>query len=134
MTLRLAIIHMDMVIETLPLEPGEYSLGRSKDCNIVVQHFSLHRQQGKIFYEQEQWFYQDARTQKKRPIGSMESVELSEHISIASQEYVENENTHINDYASLSAQHKGGFAKAFALGWRHCCCSIYPFTWHLSNF
>ena len=48
MKIQLVIIHNDMVVESLELEPGRYTIGRSKDNNIVVQHFSLAKIQGEL--------------------------------------------------------------------------------------
>ena len=59
MKLKLAIIHLDMVVETLELEPGEYTLGRASHNNIVVQHFSLAPDHGKIYNSEDQWFYEN---------------------------------------------------------------------------
>ena len=104
-----------MVIETLSLEPGEYNIGRSQDNNIVVQHFSLNLVQGKILFKNDRWFYQDGKTQRLTPVTDFESIALSDQIAIASQQYVENEETHISDFASLLSQHRGTLKKRLAL-------------------
>ena len=97
MKLQLSIIHMDMVIETLELEPGSYTLGRSQDNNIVVQHFSLHRKHGEIFFEDDQWFYRDSENGRTTLINNAEPIFLSTKVSLATVEYVEHKRTDIAD-------------------------------------
>ena len=113
MKLNLVIIHMDMVMDALELEPGEYTIGRGKANNIVVQHFSLSREQGKIFFEEGQWFYQEASTGRTRTINDSEAITLSPQISLASEEFVENEKTHITDIQSVLSGHRLVLKKRF---------------------
>ncbi len=87
MKLNLAIIHLDMVIETLSLEPGEYTIGRSSQSNIVVQHFSLEPEHGKIFFEEGQWFYQDET--RTLILNNAEVLPISDQVGLATSEHVE---------------------------------------------
>ena len=101
MNLKLAIIHMDMVVKSFDLEPGNYHLGRSNTNDIVVQHFSLQPKQGRIFYKEEQWFYEDKKTQNFFVISDATSIVLSDQISLATHEYVENKETKFSDFSRL---------------------------------
>ncbi len=101
MNLKLAVIHMDMVVETFNLEPGDYYLGRSSTNDIVVQHFSIRPKQGRIFYKENQWFYEDKKDQSFIGIDSATSVVLSDQISLATHEYVENRETKLSNLSGL---------------------------------
>ncbi len=111
MLLKLAIIHMDMVIETLELEEGEYSLGRSSKNNIVVQHFSLDTEHGKIFFEDGQWFYEDFENQRTRIINNAEVIALSDQISIATLEFVESGRVKLTQFSAKKNLHKAKLNK-----------------------
>ena len=106
MKLHLAIIHMDMVVETLELEPGFYTLGRSQESNIVVRHFSLHGNHGEVFHENGQWFYRDHDSGRALRITNKDAIPLSSEISIATSEYVENEKTKVPDFTDVFKRHK----------------------------
>ncbi len=111
MHLKLAIIHSDMVIDTLELEEGEYSLGRSSKNNIVVQHFSLSPEQGKIFFEDGQWFYQDFENARTRTINNAEVIPLSEQISIATSDFVESGRSPLTQLSARKNLHKAKLNK-----------------------
>ncbi len=100
MTLKLAIVHLDMVVKTLELEPGEYSLGRSSENNIVVQHFSLEPQHGTLFFKDDVWFYRDAQGKTER-LKNDGVISLSSHMSLTTQEYVESGETKFSDFSTL---------------------------------
>ena len=106
MKLNLAIIHLDMVIETLSLEPGEYTIGRSSDNNIVVQHFSLEPVQGKIFFEEGQWFFQGQSNNRSFIINDGEVFKLSDQVGLATQAYVESGQTHVSQFSALRSEHQ----------------------------
>ncbi len=100
MKLNLAIVHLDMVVEILALEPGEYTLGRSSENNIVVQHFSLEPKQGLVFSKEEAWFYRD-HNGRTEPITGEGVVSLSSHMGLTTQEYVESGQTRISEFSEL---------------------------------
>ena len=93
MNLKLVVVHMDMVVKTFNLEPGDYSLGRSGTNDLVVQHFSLRPKQGRIFYKEGQWFYEDRKNQNFVEINHTTSIVLSNQINLATHDYVENRET-----------------------------------------
>jgi len=104
MKIQLVVIHNDMVVETLDLEPGRYSVGRSKENNIVVQHFSLAKKQGEIYFEEGHWFYQDAGKKKPVSLSAASAVSLSSQVAVAPMEFVENENASIAYLSQLQAE------------------------------
>jgi S1-C subfamily serine protease len=96
--LKLAIIHMGMVVETLELEPGEYSLGRGSHNNIVVQHFSLEPEHGRIFFKDERWFYGNVEGTQQSALTSQSLISLTPQISLSTQEYVESAESEIRSF------------------------------------
>lgn len=115
MDLNLVIIHLDMVVDTLHLEPGDYTLGRSSKNNIVVQHFSLHPEHGRIFYEDGQWFYENFDKKRTVAINNRESIELSDQISLATQEHVESGKTKLTEFSLLRGAHRAKLNKRLAI-------------------
>lgn len=111
MQLKLAIIHLDMVIDTLTLEEGEYSLGRSSKNNIVVQHFSLEPDQGKVFFEEGQWFYEDFEKGRTRVINNAEVIAVSDQISLATQDYIESGRSPLTALSAKKNQHRAKLQK-----------------------
>jgi hypothetical protein len=106
MKLKLAIIHLDMVIETLELEPGEYTLGRSSRNNIVVQHFSLAPEHGKIFSQDDQWFYENNEGTRKHVIDDSGVFNITDHIGLASKRYVERGDAKLSFYSAVHGEHQ----------------------------
>ena len=105
MKLKLAIIHLDMVVKTIELEPGEYTVGRSSENNIVVQHFSLEPQHGKIYFE-EGWYYKSNGPSEPVSISHDQTLNLSDQVALATQDYVESGQTHISDFSVLHSARK----------------------------
>ncbi len=106
MNLKLAIIHLDMVVETLDLEPGEYTLGRSSSNNIVVQHFSLDPEHGKLFFNEGQWTYENAEASRTHVINNREIFYISDQIGFATAAYVESGKTKLDFYSVVHGEHK----------------------------
>lgn len=115
MKLNLAIIHLDMVVDTLELEPGEYSLGRSSKNNIVVQHFSLDPEQGEIYFEDDTWSYKDNQTKRVTEISNNEPLKITDQISIATREHVEAGQTRLSDFSVLRSAHQSKLNKRLAV-------------------
>ena len=91
MNLRLVVIYMDMVVQTMDLEPRDYSLGRSGTNDIIIPHLSLNPRQGRIFHKEGKWFYEDKKNQKFTPIDNSTPVFIGDRIILATQDYVEKE-------------------------------------------
>ncbi len=115
MKLKLAIIHLDLVVETLELEPGDYTLGRASHNNIVVRHFSLDPEHGRIFFEDGQWFYENKEQSRKHVINSKEIFQLSDHIGLATQRYVESGDTKLSLFSVVHGEHKQKVKKRFMI-------------------
>lgn len=115
MDLNLVIIHLDMVVDTLHLEPGDYSLGRSSKNNIVVQHFSLYPEHGRIFFEEDQWFYESFDKKRTIAINNWESIELSDQMSLATQDHVESGKTKLTEFSILRGAHRAKLNKRLAV-------------------
>ena len=106
MKLKLAIVHMDLVVETLELEPGEYSLGRSSENNIVVQHFSLEPHQGRIYFDDESWIYETLDKKRRHTITSGGVFRISDHIGLATQDYVDSGEAKLNSFGEVRQKHQ----------------------------
>ena len=103
MKLQLVIIHNGMVVDTLDLEPGRYTIGRSKENNIVVQHFSLKISHGTIYFEDDQWKFEAFGQSQPTTISNDQAISLSDQIAIASDGFVENENADVVHFSTLRA-------------------------------
>jgi S1-C subfamily serine protease len=110
MKLNLAIIHLDMVIDTLELEEGEYTIGRSSQNNIVVQHFSLEPVHGKIYSEDGNWFFAGAQGGKQR-ISHGQPLVLSSQIQLATQEHVESSSARLTSLSALQSHQQAKLNK-----------------------
>ena len=106
MKLKLAIIHLDLVLETLELEPGTYNLGRSKENNIVVPHLSLKPKEGCLFFQEGQWFFENSEKTHKEPLGDHGLIHLSDQIALATQEYVETGARQLGQFSQLRGQYQ----------------------------
>ncbi len=106
MKLKLAIIHLDMVVETLELEPGEYSIGRGSHNNIVVQHFSLAPDHGKIFFDDDKWFYENKEKSRKHVVDHSGIFNITDHIGLATQRYVEKGEAKLSFYSAIHGEHQ----------------------------
>ncbi len=115
MKLNLVIIHLDMVIDTLHLDEGEYTIGRSSQNNIVVQHFSLEPAQGRIFFEDSVWYYQDLKGGFKKSISHNSALSVSSQIDIATEEFVESGKAKLANYHTLKDHHQTKLNKRLAL-------------------
>ncbi len=106
MKLKLAILHLDMVVETLELEPGEYTLGRASQNNIVVQHFSLAPNHGKIFFADDKWFYENKERTRKHVIDDSAVFNITDHIGLATRRYVEKGDAKLSFYSVVHGEHQ----------------------------
>lgn len=106
MKLKLAIIHLDMVVDTLELEPGEYTLGRGSHNNIVVQHFSLDPEQGRIYFADDQWIYENAEKTRKHVINDSGVFRISDHIGIATSNFVEQAEAKLSVFSVVHGEHQ----------------------------
>ncbi len=58
MKLDLVIRYMGIIVLKKQLEPGEYTVGRSKDSDILLTQSFISRKHGKVFFKEGKWFYQ----------------------------------------------------------------------------
>lgn len=90
-SLQIVIRHRGLVIEKLTLEPGDYMIGRGEDCHIHVLHPSIHKHHGRLFHENEDWFYQAAGQKHPQKVG--ESVALNSHFDLTTLKAAQEETT-----------------------------------------
>ena len=115
MTLNLAIIHLDLVIEQLELEPGEYSLGRSSDNNIVIQHLSIQPNHGKVVYREDGWFFRETGKTQWQAITDEDRVSLGDQLSLATKKYVETSESQYNNVFQLQSARKQLLGRRLAI-------------------
>lgn len=92
MKLKLVIRFNHMAIETLDLSPGEYEIGRSSDCDIQINHPSIHRRHGRLAFREKNWIYQKHNSEDIEVLGES-ALKLSSEIEIATLESTEQEIT-----------------------------------------
>ena len=61
--MKIIIRYLGMSIIQKDLQPGEYVIGRSKDSDIQISHDFISRKHAKIFFKDNQWWYQDLRVE-----------------------------------------------------------------------
>lgn len=93
MKIQLLVRFNGFVIDKIDLEPGEYTLGRNSDLSINVNHASIHRKHGKIFFSNNQWMYEDYVQRTVVAITDQNPIELSHAIDMATAAYVSSETT-----------------------------------------
>ncbi len=93
MKIQLVVRFNGYPVDDLDLQPGEYSLGRNPDCSININHPSIHRNHGRIFFADGVWTYVDASTNKSVVISDDVPVRLTSSIELATMAYVASEET-----------------------------------------
>lgn len=93
MKIQLVVRFNGYSIDDLNLEPGEYTLGRSPDLAININHPSIHRNHGKLVFKDNQWIYEDLSTGEVQTVSDFTPVRLSSAIELATPAYVASEVT-----------------------------------------
>jgi S1-C subfamily serine protease len=93
--MKIIIRYLGMSIIEKDLKPGEYTIGRAKDNDIQISHDFISRKHAKIFFADDQWWYQDLRVghvhYKIDPISITKetSIELENKVELVTQEYLD---------------------------------------------
>lgn len=93
MKIQLLVRFNGYVVDQIDLEPGEYSVGRNPDLDININHPSIHRHHGKIFFNNNQWVYEDFTTHSVHALTDDSPVLISSVIDLATPNYVADEKT-----------------------------------------
>ena len=111
--MKIIIRYLGMSIIEKDLQPGEYTIGRSKDNDIKISHDFISRKHAKIFFEDDQWWYQDLRVghlhYKIDPIliTKEKSIELENRVELVTQEYLDFSETVLYPTADISHSSEG---------------------------
>jgi S1-C subfamily serine protease len=104
MKLKLVIRFKNLVVETLELEPGTYEIGRALDCDIHINHSSIHRRHGKLIASGDTWSYEDHTTQNIVEVSGA-PIALSSEIDMATELYTQEEVTRDTEDVLLNFRH-----------------------------
>jgi len=86
MKLKLVVRFNHFAIDTLELEPGEYKVGRGSENDININHPSVRRHQGKIYFEG-RWYYLAHNAGVPELLDDSHAVFLSSEIELATEAY-----------------------------------------------
>ncbi len=105
--MKILIRYLGMTIERVELSPGEYVLGRSQDCDIVLTQEFISRRHAKIWHEDGRWFYQDLRdghpdyTGEKIVLDQTSLVELGHDVDLVTEDYLEHADTQVTNVHNI---------------------------------
>ncbi len=97
--MKIIIRYLGMPIVQRDLEPGEYKVGRSGDNDIQISHDFISRRHAKIFFKDDQWWYQDLRVKhihyQKDPIKIRQEtkIELENQVELVTKDYLDAKKT-----------------------------------------
>ena len=101
---------MSIIEKDLPL--GEYTIGRAKDNDIQISHDFISRKHAKVFFEDEQWWYQDLRVghihYKIDPISITKEtkIEIENQVELITGDYLDFIETKLYETGDISDSHK----------------------------
>ncbi len=93
--MKIIIRYLGMPIVQRDLKPGEYKIGRSGDNDIQISHDFISRRHAKIFFKNDQWWYQDLRVKhlhyQKDPIKITQEtkIELENQVELVTKDYLD---------------------------------------------
>lgn len=93
MKIHLVVRFNGYAIDKMDLAPGEYTVGRDPELSININHPSIHRNHGKIFFKDDQWIYEDYSTRAVQAISDISTIRLSPVLELATAAYVAGETT-----------------------------------------
>ncbi|MCC6138253.1 MAG: trypsin-like peptidase domain-containing protein [Bdellovibrionaceae bacterium] len=93
MKIQLVVRFNGYAIDKMDLAPGEYTLGRDPELSININHPSIHRNHGKIYFKDSQWFYEDYSTRATHAVSDFNTIRLSTVLELATAAYVASETT-----------------------------------------
>ncbi|MCB0308949.1 MAG: trypsin-like peptidase domain-containing protein, partial [Bdellovibrionales bacterium] len=110
--MKIFVRYLGLILLEKELKPGEYTLGREKDCDLPLAHQNISRQHGRIYHENDEWFYQDLRENAKsakspQKLSAEKPIDLGHGIELLTETQLWEGNTEISklhDLSHLSAQ------------------------------
>ncbi len=111
--MKIIIRYLGMSIIQKDLQPGEYTIGRAKDNDIQISHDFISRTHAKVFFADDQWWYQDLRVghihYKIDPIAitNETKIEIENKVELVTEDYMDYSKTVLYETADISDSHKG---------------------------
>lgn len=93
MKTRLYIRFNRLVIQTIDLPVGTYEIGRSDECDIQIQHPTIHRRHGQLRIEEKSCSFTEHGNHKVHTVNQNTPVVLSDEIEMVTEDFVNDEVT-----------------------------------------
>jgi len=112
-SVRFVIRYLGIVVFEQDLSPGEYVIGRSSDCDIRLAQDFISRQHGKLYFEDDAWWYRDLRPWHPNhqatptPLDDDKPIELDNDVDLLTAGYLEQHETqryNIGDLKSMVSE------------------------------
>jgi len=109
--MKIIIRYLGMSIIEKDLQPGGYMIGRSKDNDIQISHDFISRKHAKVFFQDNQWWYQDLRVEHIHyqkdpiPITKKTKIEIENQVELITEDYLDYNETVLYQAADISGSH-----------------------------
>ncbi len=106
--MKIIIRYLGMSIIEKDLKIGEYTIGRAKDNDIQISHDFISRKHAKVFFQDDQWWYQDLRVGHSHykidpiPITKETRVEIENQVELITGDYLNYSKTVLYQTADIS--------------------------------
>jgi len=110
--MKIIIRYLGMPIIEKDLQLGEYTIGRAKDNDIQISHDFISRKHAKVFFQDDQWWYQDLRVGHSHykidpiPITKETRVEIENQVELITGDYLDFIETKLYETGDISDSHK----------------------------
>ena len=111
--MKVYVRYLGLILLEKELPPGEYILGRDKDCDLPLAHEYISRRHGKVYFQDDQWFYKDLRDKgvathlEPVALSSGKLVDLGHGIQLLNEQQLwdgKTEISQLHDISNLSKQ------------------------------
>lgn len=110
--MKIYVRYMGLILLEREIAPGEYVLGRGRDCDLPLVHENVSRRHARVYFD-DGWYYEDLRggTKKVYPepqrLSDEKPIDMGHGIQLVTEQQLWEGNTevsHIRDLASLSKE------------------------------
>ena len=111
--MRFVVRYLGIVVFERDLSPGDYVIGRSPDCDIRLTQDFISRQHGRLYFEDDAWWYRDLRSwhpnHKAAPaqLDDDKPIELENDVDLLTAGYLDQHDTqryNIGDLKSMVSE------------------------------
>jgi len=123
---RFVVRYLGIVVFERDLSPGEYVIGRSPECDIRLAQDFISRQHGKLYFEDDAWWYRDLRSSHPNhqatptQLDDDKPIELENDVDLLSARYLEQHETQrydIGDLKSLASESDANRSRIRRTAW-----------------